>query len=463
MIDDRVRVGLLGCGTVGAALVTLVGEQAESVAQRTGARLEITRIAVRDPGKERGAQIPKDLLTGDAAGVVGAADVDVVVELMGGIDPARKLLLGALEAGKPVVTANKELLAAHGGELLAAADRAGVEVEMEAAVAGAIPLVRPLRASLVGERIERIMGIVNGTTNYVLCRMTDDGMAYADALAEAQALGFAEANPAADVEGHDAAAKAAILAGLAFGCDVSADDVYREGITALRPVDVDFARRMGYAVKLLAVCERAAPDGAQRGGDGRARDGGPVISVRVHPAMVPLAHPLAAVRGAHNAVFVEGAASGELMFYGLGAGGRPTASAVLGDLVAAARSVLARRHATDGDGGAPVRAGLAGTHAGRPRARIRPMGELRTQYYLNIDVTDRPGVLASVAEVFGTHQVSIRSMEQDGPQGGVAHLIFLTHTAREDGVQATIEGLSHLDVVQHVGAMVRVAGGEDLP
>jgi homoserine dehydrogenase len=364
----------------------------------------------------------------------------VVVELIGGIEPAGSLIVEALKAGKPVVTGNKELLATAGGELSEVAAAVGLDLLYEASVAGAIPLVRPLRESLAGERIHRVMGIVNGTTNYILTRMSEDGVDYAAALAEAQSLGFAESDPTADVEGHDASAKAAILASIAFRQDVVTDDVYREGITAVSPPDISFARQLGYEIKLLAVAERV-----DEAGDGDAGVGGlPPIAVRVHPAMVPRTHPLASVRDSFNAVFIEGEAVGELMLYGRGAGGRPSASAVLGDLIDAAHN---------------LRAGGGGRVAARARARVHPIDRLRAQYYITIDVLDRPGVLAAVAAVFGEHRVSIRSMEQVG-LGDEARLVFITHTAVERDVQETLRGLGRLDAVERVGGLLRVVGAE---
>ncbi|MDA8037979.1 MAG: homoserine dehydrogenase [Actinomycetota bacterium] len=437
--DRPLRLGLLGCGNVGARFVELVDSESEAIARRTGIGLEVVRIAVRDPAKSRPASLdPARLekrLTADARAVVNDPDVDLVVELIGGVEPARGLVLEALAAGKPVVSGNKELLAAMGGELLAAAEAAGVDLLFEASVAGAIPLVRILTESLAGERIVRLMGIVNGTTNYMLTRMAEDGLDYGEALAEAQALGLAEADPTADVEGYDAAAKAAILAGIAYDADVVASDVHREGITAVGASDIAFAHRLGYEVKLLAVAERTP--GGEEGGP-------PAVSVRVHPAMVPKGHPLASVSGSFNAVFLDGAAAGELMVYGRGAGGLPTASAVLGDVIDAAHHL--REHSRP-------------RSARRRAPDLRPISELRTQYYLSIDVADRPGVLAAVASVFGEHHVSIRSMEQVG-LAGEARLVFITHTALEADMQATLESLGRLEVVERVGCLLRVLGPE---
>ncbi len=424
-----VRIGLLGCGTVGAALAALVGEQRDTIAARAGVDLRITRVAVRDLGRVRDVDLDPSVFTTDAAAVVTDPDVDVVVEVMGGVDPARDLVLAALAAGKPVVTANKELLATAGAEVFSAADAAQVDLLFEAAVAGGIPLVRPLRESLRGEPITRVMGIVNGTTNYILTRMAEAGAAYADALAEAQALGYAEADPTADVEGHDAGSKCAILASIAFGAQVTAADVHREGISRITAADIAYAARKGYVVKLLAVAELLP-----------AADGGHDISARVHPAFVPATHPLAAVRESFNAVFVEGEAVGDLMFYGRGAGGGPTASAVLGDLIDAA---VNRQHHTHGSIGEL-----------RP-ARLRPLDQLSSPFYICLEVADRPGVLAAVAGVFGRHGVSISSVEQTG-RAERADLVFITHSAVEANVRATLAELGDLDVVRDIGSVLRV-------
>jgi len=424
---------LLGCGNVGAALVQLVEDRGGEITARTGVRLELGRVAVRSLARKRPVHLDDGVLTVDAAEVVADPNVDLVVEVMGGIEPARELILAALAAGKPVVTANKELLANHGAELFAAANAAGVDLLFEAAVAGGIPIMRPLRESLVGEEVRRVMGIVNGTTNFILTQMSEHGTSYAEALAEAQQLGYAERDPTADVEGYDAGAKAAILASLAFGAKVVAGDVYHEGISGITPTDIDFARRLGYVIKLLAIAELVGePDGTE------------AVAVRVHPTMVPLSHPLAGVRDSFNAVFVEGAAVGDLMFYGRGAGGDPTGSAVLGDLIDAATNLG------------------KGTHASLislVRRPIRPIDELLTSYYLNLDVHDRPGVLRAIAEVFERHGVSIRSMEQEGT-GDTARLILITHEAREADVQATLEDIRGLDVILNVTSVLRVIGAE---
>ena len=430
---DRVRVGILGCGNVGAALVQLVADHGGTIAARAGVRLEVTRVAVHNAAKERPVALADGVLTHDADGLVVDPAVDVVVEVMGGMEPARRLIVTALEVGKPVVTANKEVMANAGAELLEVAAKAGVDLLYEAAVGGAIPLIRPLRESLAGDRLRRVMGIVNGTTNFILTRMAEDGDSFTEALAEAQNLGYAERDPTADIEGWDAAAKAAIIASVAFGVQVVAGDVYREGIAAVTADDIAMAARLGYVVKLLAVVEKPTGD---------------EVAVRVHPAMVPSDHPLAAVRDSYNAVFVEGAAAGELMFYGRGAGGRPTASAVLGDLVDAAANLRQRSRAT-----------AAAPPPAPARARVVPIDELSSQYYLTIDVVDRPGVLEKVAGVTARHGVSILKMEQVG-LGDEARLVLVTHTASERDVQATIADLRHLDVVDRVGTLLRVVGPE---
>jgi len=424
-----VNVGVLGCGNVGGALIAILQRDADAIARRTGVRLEVVRVAVRSTARERAVAIDPSILTHDAAAVVADPLVDVVVEVIGGIEPARTLILDALKAGKPVITANKELIANVGPELFEAAATAGVDLLFEAAVAGGIPLIRPLRESLAGERIRRVTGIVNGTTNFILTRMSEEGAAYADALAEAQQLGYAERDPTADVEGYDAGAKAAILASIAFGARVVAGDVYREGMSGITAADIAFAARLGFVVKLLAVAEQFD--------DGE-------IAVRVHPAMVAATHPLASVRDSFNAVFVEGEDVGELMFYGRGAGGRPTASAVLGDLLDAAHNLR-----SGGVGRTPLPA----------PAVLRSIDDLTSAYYLDLEVVDRPGVLAQVAGVLGRHDVSIRSMEQDQlTAGGAARLVFITHSARERDIQSCISDLRSLDVVGRIGTLLRVLG-----
>jgi homoserine dehydrogenase len=418
-----VRVALLGCGTVGGEVVRLLDEQAADLTARIGAPLELAGIAVRRPARHPG--IPPELLTTDAAALVDRADVDVVVEVIGGLEPARTLLLSAMKAGKSVVTANKALLAEDGATLHAAARDAGVDLYYEASVAGAIPLLRPLRESLAGDRINRVLGIVNGTTNFVLSRMDATGAGFAEALAEATALGYAEADPTADVDGFDAASKAAILAGLAFHTRVTAADVHREGISAVTAADVASARAMGCTVKLLAICDRTEDS----------------VGVRVHPAMIPRSHPLATVGDAFNAVYVEAEAAGQLMFYGRGAGGAPTASAVLGDLVAVARNRLTGARGA----GESAYADL----------RVRPVGESPTRYHISLDVADRPGVLATVAHAFAAHEVSISTVRQSG-RGDDATLVLVTHTAPDAALAATVDDLRELPIVREVVSVMRV-------
>jgi homoserine dehydrogenase len=426
--ERTIRVGLLGCGTVGAAVVRMLHEHADDVARRAGVRVCVTRAAVRDLARERDVPLAPEAFTLDAGSIVDDPEVDVVCELLGGMEPARSLILRSLERGKPVVTANKELLANAGEEVFDAAAAAGRDVAFEAAVAGGIPLIRPLQESLVGERVSRILGIVNGTTNYILTQMSEHGWAFTEALAEAQRLGYAEADPTADVEGYDAAAKCAILASIAFDGRVNAADVYREGIAGVTAQDIADARRLGYVVKLLAIA--ALDDDGQ-------------VSARVHPAMVPDAHPLASVRDAFNAVFVEGPRIGQLMLYGRGAGGDPTATAVVGDLVRVARDLA------------------SGAETGVPAARvtraIRPMDDTAGQYYLNLRVEDRPGVLAEIAERFGHHGVSIERVWQEG-FGDDATLVFITHRAREGAFQATVRDLRGLASVRDVASLLRVEG-----
>ena len=442
-----IRLALLGCGTVGGEVVRLLHEQAADLRARIGAPLELAGIAVRRLGRNRG-DLPVDpaLFTTDPLGLVKRDDVDVVVEMVGGIEPARTWLVEALRAGKSVVTANKALLAEDGGTLHDAAVEGGADLYYEASVAGAIPLLRPLRESLHGDTITRVTGIVNGTTNFILSAMDATGAGFAEALEDATELGYAEADPTADVEGFDAAAKAAILASLAFHTRVTAADVHREGITEVTAADMASARAMGCTIKLLCI--------ASRGPDAHGVDS---VSVRVHPAMIPLGHPLAGVGDAFNAVFVEAEAAGQLMFYGRGAGGAPTASAVLGDVVAVARNRLAG-----------VRVASESAYAALP---IRPMGEAVTRYHISLDVADRPGVLATVAGVFARHDVSIATVRQaatptvaTGPgavtgRGADAELVIVTHAATDSALAATVEELRGLDIVASIASVLRVEGG----
>jgi len=422
-----VRIGVVGHGVVGSAFTALVARQRDVIAARTGVQLEVTRIAVSDAGKHPTRVGSADVVR-DALAVAAAADVDLVVEVMGGTTLAGEVIRTALESGKPVVTANKALLAARSAELFKIADERGIDLLFEAAVCGGIPLIRPLRESLRGEPIRRVLGIVNGTTNYILTKMTESGSDYSDALREAQQLGYAEADPTADVEGHDAAAKIAIIANFAFGVHVVADDVSAEGISRISASDIAMAQKFGYVIKLLGVAERDSDTGA--------------VSVRVHPAMVGLKHPLASVREAFNAVLVEGEASGSLMFYGRGAGGDPTASSVLGDVIDAAVNLRKGTHAT------------LGTFS---KATFTSPGEVVSEFMLTLEVADKPGVLHAVTGVFARNKVSIRAAEQDGI-GSDARLVFVTHDARTSDVQKCLDEFQRLDVVSKVGGVIRIIG-----
>ena len=421
------KVGMLGAGVVGSQIARLLIANKSDLASRAGANLELVSIAVKDSKLKRDG-IPAALLTTDAKSIVNDPQIDLVIEVIGGIDPAKELILTALKNGKSVVTANKALLAKHGAELYAAADKANVDLYYEAAVAGAIPILRPLRESLVGDHVIRVMGIVNGTTNYILTKMDENGAAFADALKEAQALGFAESDPSADIEGFDAAAKAAILAGLAFHSRVTDNDVYREGISKITAADVKVAKAMEMVIKLLAIAE-LTPEGA--------------VSVRVHPALISRSHPLASVRESFNAVFVEAQSAGQMMFYGKGAGGEPTASAILGDLVAVAR------HRVTG--------GIGPKESDYADLKIAQIGQTKTRYLIRLNVADKPGVLESVAHVFASHQVSIQTVRQTGA-GDKAELIVMTHSSNESSLSATVKDLKNLPVVTDVASVLRVEG-----
>ncbi|MFB7506033.1 homoserine dehydrogenase [Streptomyces broussonetiae] len=422
------KVALLGCGVVGSEVARIMTTHADDLAQRIGAPVELTGVAVRRPSRVREG-IDPGLVTTDATALVKRGDIDVVVEVIGGIEPARSLITTAFEHGASVVSANKALLAQDGAALHAVAEEHGRDLYYEAAVAGAIPLIRPLRESLAGDKVNRVLGIVNGTTNFILDKMDSTGAGYQEALDEATALGYAEADPTADVEAFDAAAKAAILAGIAFHTRVRLDDVYREGMTEVTAADFASAKEMGCTIKLLAICERAADGGS--------------VTARVHPAMIPLSHPLASVRGAYNAVFVESDAAGQLMFYGPGAGGAPTASAVLGDLVAVCRN---RLNGATGPG--------ESAYAALP---VSPMGEVVTRYHISLDVADKPGVLAQVATVFAEHGVSIDTVRQQG-KDGEASLVVVTHRASDASLSGTVEALRKLDTVRGVASIMRVEG-----
>lgn len=423
-----VRIGVLGCGNVGAAFIQLVERQVDVIESRTGVRLQVSAVAVRNVSRQREVDLPEGVLTRDAFAVVIDPTIDLIVEVIGGIEPARELIAAALSQGKPVVTANKELLANVGHDLWAQSDKAGVDLLFEASVGGGIPLIRALRESLRGEPVTRVIGIVNGTTNYILTKMTEDGASYSDALGEAQRLGFAERDPTADVEGFDAAAKAAIIASISFGARVVAGDVYHEGISAVTDADIAIARRLGYVIKLLAIAEKI--------------EGLETVAVRVHPAMVPIGHPLASVRDSYNAVFVEGDAVGSLMFYGRGAGGSPTASAVLGDVIDAAVN---------------LRKGTHGTIGSFSRVPVMAIDETSSEYLVGLDVEDKPGVLHEITGVFAKHGVSIRAAEQEGI-GENARLVFITHTAREADVQNCLSELRKLSVVRRASGLLRVIG-----
>ncbi len=422
------KVALLGCGVVGSEVARIMTTHADDLTARVGAPVELAGVAVRRPDRVR-AGIDPALVTTDATALVKRGDIDVVVEVIGGIEPSRSLITSAFEHGASVVSANKALLAQEGADLHRAAEDHGQDLYYEAAVAGAIPLIRPLRESLAGDKVDRVLGIVNGTTNFILDKMDSSGAGYQEALDEATALGYAEADPTADVEGFDAAAKAAILAGIAFHTRVRLDDVYREGMTEVTAADFASARQMGCTIKLLAICERAA--------DGES------VTARVHPAMIPLSHPLASVREAYNAVFVESEAAGRLMFYGPGAGGAPTASAVLGDLVAVCRNKLA---GATGPG-----------ESAYTRLPVSPMGEVVTRYHISLDVADKPGVLAQVATVFAEHGVSIDTVRQSG-KDGEASLVVVTHRASDAALSGVVEALRQLDTVRGVASIMRVEG-----
>ena len=444
------KVALLGCGNVGAQVARILLDDAEMLASRAGARLELAGIAVRNLDAPREVELPRALFTTDAETLV--KDADLVIELMGGIEPARSLILTAIRNGACVVTGNKELVSKDGPILHEEADKAGVQLSYEAAVAGAIPILRPIRDSLSGDRITRVLGIVNGTTNFILDQMDSTGAQFADALAEAQRLGYAEADPTADVEGYDAASKAAILASLSFHTRFSLDDVYCEGISAVSAADIAAAKDAGFVIKLLAIAEKLTAAGTKAGteaGTETDADGNTGVSVRVHPTLLPREHPLAAVHGAFNAVFIEAENAGELMFYGQGAGGKPTASAVMGDLVSAARSIVL---------GGP---GRAETTTGRVVAL--PITDAVTSYYIGLDVADQPGVLAKIARLFADHGVSIEIMRQTihrdtDSQLESAELRIVTHRASEAALAATVEAVKGLDVINSVTSVLRVEG-----
>jgi homoserine dehydrogenase len=421
-----IRIALIGAGTVGSKVASLMLEQSADLEARSGAPLVLVGVGVKDANKQRPG-IPKELITSDVSSLL-AKDIDILVEVMGGIEPARTHILDAMSRGISVVTANKELLARDGATLAAAAEKNNVDLYYEASVAGAIPLLRPLRESLVGDRVKKVLGIVNGTTNYILTKMDETGASFEDALAEAQKLGYAEANPSADIDGHDAAAKAAIVAQLAFHTRVTIDDVYCEGISKVSAKDVKAAKEMGFVIKLLAIAERLDEES---------------IVVRVHPAMIPRSHPLASVREAFNAVFVEAEAAGSLMFYGKGAGGAPTASAVLGDLVAVARNKMSGRRGP----GESIYADL----------KVKSVDNALTSYYISLQVEDKPGVLAQISQKIADNKVSIQTVRQDGLEND-AQLVIRTHIALEKDLAKTLEALRNLDAVKEISDYMRVEG-----
>jgi len=419
------KVGMLGCGVVGSNVARLLQEDSGDFAARSGATLSLAKVAVKNATTKR-ENVPQSIITTDAHSIVNDPSIDIVIEVMGGIELARELILTAIKNGKSIITANKALLALHGAELFEAADKNGVDLYYEAAVGGAIPILRPMRESIVGDHVHRVMGIVNGTTNYILTKMDEEGSAFADVLKEAQSLGFAEADPTADIEGHDAAAKAAILAGLAFHTRVTSNDVYCEGISKISARDVAVAREMDHVIKLLAIAELTSDN---------------QVSVRVHPTLISRQHPLASVRNAFNAVFVEAESAGELMFYGRGAGGAPTASAVLGDLIAIARN--------------KTRGGEGHGESDYAELSIASIDKVKSRYLIRLDVADKPGVLATVAQLFASHNVSIETVRQSG-RGDSAELIVATHSAPESSLQNTVDALAKSDVVKSVESVLRI-------
>jgi homoserine dehydrogenase len=425
--SKSLNIGMLGCGVVGSSVARLLQEDSGDFAARSGATLKLAKVAVKNTATKRD-YVSASIITGDAQSVVNDPAIDIVIEVMGGIEPARELILTAIKNGKSIITANKALLALHGAELFEAADKNGVDLYYEAAVGGAIPILRPMRESIVGDHVHRVMGIVNGTTNYILTKMDEEGSAFADVLKEAQALGFAETDPTADIEGHDAAAKAAILAGLAFHSRVTSKDVYCEGISKISARDVAVARDMDHVIKLLAIAELTSDN---------------QVSVRVHPTLISRQHPLASVRNAFNAVFVEAESAGELMFYGRGAGGAPTASAILGDLIAIARN--------------KTRGGEGHGESDYAELAIAPIDNVRSRYLIRLDVADKPGVLATVAQLFASNSVSIETVRQSG-RGDSAELIVATHSAPESSLKKTVASLAQSDVVKNVESVLRIEG-----
>jgi homoserine dehydrogenase len=421
-----ISIGMLGCGVVGSQVARLLQSDEQELSERSGALLVLKKIGVRSNSPRE--DIDPSMLTTDLNSIVSDPEINIVIEVMGGIEPARTLILEAIKNKKSVITANKALLATHGHELFNAADAAKVDLYYEAAVAGAIPIIRSMRESLAGDQITRVMGIVNGTTNYILTKMAEEGRDFNDVLKEAQTLGYAEADPTADIEGHDAAAKAALLASLAFHSTVTIDEVYCQGISAISIDDINAAKAMGSVIKLLAIAELTVKD---------------EISVRVHPVMLPNSHPLASVRNAFNAVYVESESAGQLMFYGRGAGGAPTASAILGDLVAVTRH---RAYSTVGYG-----------ESDYADLDIAPVSEVQSQFFVRLHVADKSGVLASIAQVFASENISIQTVRQAG-LGKDAELIVVTHSATEAALNACVKKLTDMDIVSKVESVIRVEG-----
>ncbi len=446
-MNEPIKVGLFGLGTVGRGVWQLLSRQNDVIVDRLGCKLEITKIVVRDPSKERGLPVPSALITTDAREILEDDDIRIVIEVIGGTVAAREFTNKALAAGKSVVSANKVLMANFGREVMEAAEKSGADLYFEGSVGAGIPIIGPLKDSLIGNKVGRVMGIVNGTTNYILSKM-DSGQDYQSALTEAQSLGYAESDPASDVEGKDAAAKIAILASIAFNSRVTASDVYTEGIVAISALDMMYARELGFAVKLLAVAKIDEP--SETGLPGDPPEAGPQrsLEVRVHPAMIPLDHPLASVNDAYNAIFVEGDAVGELMFFGQGAGSLPTASAIVADVVRAADNI---NNSTRGQS----------TCTCFNNYRIKPIEKTESSFYVLIEAADRPGVLAKVAEVFGDHGVSVGSVIQKQSTDGIAEVVFMTHKIVEGNLRAALAKISSLDVVEDVKNVIRVEVGQE--
>ncbi|HET6350984.1 MAG TPA: homoserine dehydrogenase [Coriobacteriia bacterium] len=425
-----VRVGLIGLGTVGSGVVEILRRHREDFMRRSGVDIELARFADRDEARFTDLGLPADACTTDAFALIDDPSLDVIIELIGGTGVARDVVLTALGAGKSVVTANKALMATSGEEVMEAAEATGVDIRFEASVGGGIPIIEPLKHSLTSNEIVKVMGIVNGTTNYMLTRMAEDGLSYDDALVEAQERGFAEADPTADVDGLDAAAKIAILSSIAFNSRCVMSQVPAEGIRTLAPADIDFARQMGHTIKLLAIAQRCEGE----------------VDIRVHPTMIPNAHPLASVNGVYNAIYVVGDAVGETMFFGEGAGSLPAASAIVGDLVEVARRIQS--------GCAPLVGCTCTEHLS-----VRDIADLETRYYIRLLVADKPGVLAATAKVFGEQGVSLASVIQRIAGEETAELVYVTHEARESAVRNALAEIESHDSVLSVGAVIRV---EDL-